>query len=178
MDLQVVIRRFLEGVGLPQFPFLTEEELEGLFGVEVMELMRRLDAYSREHRLCLECGGMCCQDIGCEVYLREFGGCPIQEVRPVACRFHFCHRFGKEHKEAIIALRDTFLGCYMTLDASPGVEGSRLVRCMDAPPLAGFWPELGRVGAELVGRAWDGATGLVEVRRVLLDMVWDYRARV
>jgi hypothetical protein len=69
--------------------FLTDEEFEALFGAEISAVTRVLNETSLGK--CSACGGMCCRDIGCELYSRKFGRCPIYDIRPRECRYHFCH---------------------------------------------------------------------------------------
>ncbi len=124
-----------------QVVFVNRERVLRLFGEEVIETLEKLEAFARCERVCDECGGLCCQDIGCELYAPQFGTCPVHQIRPIVCRFHFCHRFDALDKEAVIALRDTFLGCYMALDS----WGHDNLKALDIPPLAGVIPEFARL---------------------------------
>lgn len=80
-------------------PFLTTREVESLFGEEVARALRLLDSLNARKSVCSNCGGKCCHQLRCEVYASEFGRCPIFSLRPVLCRFNFCHLFGKENSD-------------------------------------------------------------------------------
>ena len=69
---------------------LTDEEFEVLFGAEIAGLIRTLSALSKQK--CLECRGKCCQEVGCKLYSDKFTSCPIYEIRPSVCRYHFCQQ--------------------------------------------------------------------------------------
>ena len=105
--------------GLSEMPFVTDAQVEDLFGRAVSQALSFLDRISAEQGICSSCRGKCCQEIKCELYLEDFQGCPIYDRRPLICRFHYCHRFGKEHKSLIIELRDL---CLKAFDKLP--EGS------------------------------------------------------
>lgn len=87
-----------------KLPFLTDAEMERLFGAEVAALMRRLDQHNQDSAVCSDCHGRCCREMHCEIYAKEFGRCPIHVYRPVLCRMNFCHLFGQENREAATAL--------------------------------------------------------------------------
>lgn len=70
--------------------FLTDEEFEALFGAEIAGLIRDIDELSKQK--CLECRGKCCQEVGCRVYSDKFASCPVYEIRPSVCRYHFCRQ--------------------------------------------------------------------------------------
>jgi hypothetical protein len=69
--------------------FLTEEEFEELFGKEISRIARVLSEIAKDK--CSLCRGKCCREIGCGLYSEKFSSCPIYEIRPRECRFHFCH---------------------------------------------------------------------------------------
>ena len=56
-----------------QMLFVTDEELGRLFGEELIAAVTRLQQYDHQESECLKCGGSCCLDIGCELYLPQFG---------------------------------------------------------------------------------------------------------
>jgi len=147
MDKAGAITRFLERVDrFPQVLLVTDEEIVELFGTHVAAVLSKLERHGEETRSCTECGGDCCRDIGCELYAPEFGQCPIHDVRPIVCRFHFCHRFDSARKELIVGLRDIFLGCFRAVD----MWDSPNLRSMDVPPLAEFCPDLVNVAVPIV----------------------------
>ena len=102
--------------GLSELPFITDAQIRECFGQEVSQALSFLDRFSAEQGICSSCGGRCCREIKCELYLEDFQGCPIYDQRPLICRFHYCHRFGKEHRSLIIELRDL---CFDALDRLP-----------------------------------------------------------
>ncbi len=70
--------------------FLTDKEFEALFSAEVVAIIRILNEVGRQK--CSECKGKCCQEVGCRLYSANFSSCPIYEIRPRECRYHFCHQ--------------------------------------------------------------------------------------
>ncbi len=78
----------------PSEVFPTDEEFERLLGTEIAGLIRALNEASKQK--CPECGGICCREAGCLLYSPAFHGCPIYEIRPRECRYHFCHRILSE----------------------------------------------------------------------------------
>jgi len=70
--------------------FLTESEFEEIFGKEISRVLQVLSKNATH--ICSLCKGDCCREIGCRLYSEKFSSCPISEIRPRECRFHFCHR--------------------------------------------------------------------------------------
>ena len=139
MDKARAISHFLWHVDrYPQILLVTDDEVGELFGREVPAALAELERFNQAERLCADCGGVCCRDIGCELYVAQLGQCPIHDCRPLVCRFHFCHRFDALDRYLIIDLRDVFLGC---LTATDFWVNARL-RSLDIPPIAGVSPEL------------------------------------
>ena len=69
--------------------FLTDSDFESIFGEEVTRIIRTIGYLSGEK--CSTCGGKCCREIGCGFFSEKFSFCPIYEIRPRECRYHFCH---------------------------------------------------------------------------------------
>jgi len=69
--------------------FLTDSDFEIIFGGEIASVVRTLGEFGNER--CFSCGGRCCLEIGCVFYSEKFNFCPIYEIRPRECRYHFCH---------------------------------------------------------------------------------------
>lgn len=69
--------------------FITDSDFESIFGEEVTRIVRNIGYASGER--CLACGGKCCREIGCGLFSEKFSLCPIYEIRPRECRYHFCH---------------------------------------------------------------------------------------
>jgi hypothetical protein len=138
MDKGKAIDRFLGRVDqFSQIALITSQEVEHLFGVEVTRALAELEHFMTENRICADCGGVCCRDIGCELYASQFGRCPIHEYRPIACRMHFCHRLDDPYRSIIIELRDVFAGCYRAID----FWDSPNLRSLDSPPFAEVCPQ-------------------------------------
>ena len=116
---------------------VTSDEMKDLFGEDVVASIAELDAFGREAGVCASCGGSCCADIGCELYVPEFGQCPIYEYRPLLCRFHFCHRFDAHGRDLVIRLRDFFLRCYTAISCG----GSTMAESWNIPPLKEVCPD-------------------------------------
>jgi len=139
VDETRAIATFMGAVGrFAQVALLTDGEVCDLFGKETVAALVAFDRYSEESDLCASCGGVCCREIGCEVYSPLFEECPIHATRPLLCRFHFCHRFDAVDKTLVIALRDIFLACYTAHQISSGT----IAEAMSIPPLETACPVL------------------------------------
>jgi hypothetical protein len=139
LDEAGAIARFMDAVGrFAQVALLTDGEVRDLFGAEVAAALAAFDRYSEENGLCASCAGVCCREIGCEVYSPLFEECPIHATRPLLCRFHFCHRFDAVDKTMVIALRDVFMACYTADQISRGT----IAESMSVPPLETTCPAL------------------------------------
>jgi len=144
MDSGYAIDSFLRQVDrFSQVVFVDRDRIHRLFGEEVVETLEKLETFANRKQICNDCGGLCCRDVGCELYAPQFTTCPVHQIRPIVCRFHFCHRFDVLDKPAVIELRDIFLGCYMALDN----WGHDNLRALDIPPLAGIIPEFAHLVA-------------------------------
>jgi len=172
MDKGKAISQFLERVDTyGQIILVTEKEVADLFGEELMMVLGQLESYAHENQLCADCGGQCCDDIGCELFATQFARCPIYFLRPIACRLHFCHKFDSEHKATIIELRDVFFGCYKAVDfsASPNIAS------LDTPPFTSHSSELIARVIPLVAAVRHGNSAPDEVVRLLMKEVDRYR---
>lgn len=139
VDETRAVAAFLGAVGrFAQVALLTDAEVEELFGHETAAALAVFDRYSKESGLCASCGGICCSEIGCEVYSPRFGECPIYATRPLLCRFHFCHRFDGMDKGMVVVLRDVFLTCY----TASQICGRTVAQAMSVPPLEAACPVL------------------------------------
>ena len=139
LDETRAIATFMEAVGrFAQVALLTDGEVRELFGEETAAALVAFDRFSDENGICASCGGVCCSEIGCEVYSPLFEECPIHATRPLLCRFHFCHCFDAVDKTSVIALRDIFLACYTADQISSGT----IAKSMSVPPLEAACPAL------------------------------------
>lgn len=173
MDKGKAISGFLERVDrFPQMVLVTDEEVKELFGEGVAAALAKLEHYQRDEELCAGCGGTCCGDIGCELYASQFSVCPIYDFRPLACRFHFCHRFDALDKSLIIQLRDVFLGCFMAVDFSDSAN----LRSLDCPPLAGVCPELVAALSPWVEMVRDGSLAPERAAEAMCRQAEKYRS--
>lgn len=73
---------------------MTDGEFEQLFGKELSRVTRVLGEIAKNK--CSVCKGKCCREIGCGLYSEKFSYCPIYEMRPRECRFHFCQEILSE----------------------------------------------------------------------------------
>jgi hypothetical protein len=139
VDETKAIASFLGAVGrFAQVALLTDEEVRDLFGADIAAALAAFNRYSEENGLCASCSGVCCKEIGCEVYSPLFEECPIYATRPLLCRFHFCHQFDALDKTLVIALRDIYLACYTADQISRGT----VAKSMSIPPLKTACPVL------------------------------------
>lgn len=69
--------------------FLTDQQFEALFGSEIAQITRILNRVATDK--CSTCKGDCCRQIECRLYSEKLSGCPIYEIRPRECRYHFCN---------------------------------------------------------------------------------------
>ena len=160
--------------GLSGLPFVTDAQVAELFGERVSQALSFLDRLSAEQGICSSCGGKCCQEIECELYLGDFQGCPVYDRRPLICRFHYCHRFGKEHKSLILELRDLCLdaldGLPIDSPASRGLElNLDLYGACRRPE--GSLPELILEMRKVVETTRQKMLGLLEARSMLQRMI-------
>jgi hypothetical protein len=162
-----VVRRFA------QVALLTDEEVRELFGADAAAALAAFDRHSEENGLCASCGGVCCSEIGCEVYSPRFEECPIHATRPLLCRFHFCHRFDTVDKTLVIALRDIFLACYTADQISSGT----IAKSMSVPPLETACPSLVANVGPLVEAVRDGRVTPQEGAGLIRKEVERYRSR-
>lgn len=138
MDIERAVESFLRHAGeLPDLSLVTDAEFRKLYGEEVVTVVAELENRDREEELCLRCVGECCRDIGCELYAPQFSQCPIHDLRPVACRLHFCHRFDDAGRSLSLALRDVFLGSLTAAEARIG----EALTALDCLPLSRCLPE-------------------------------------
>jgi len=153
MDKKKAIEAFLDGVDrLSHLPLVTDAEMDMLFGDEVAAALAWLDRFNQQERVCLECQGQCCRACRCEVYSARFRGCPIQGLRPMLCRMHFCDRFRPAGSELVDELGDIFFAGVLAAD----LAGNPRVRLFECPPLVGGAPGLVATVSPLVEGVREG----------------------
>jgi hypothetical protein len=173
VDETRAIATFMEAVGrLAQVALFTDGEVRELFGEETVAALVAFDRFSGENGICASCGGVCCSEIGCEVYSSLFEECPIHATRPLLCRFHFCHRFDAVGKTLVIALRDIFLACY-TADQ---VSGGTIAESMSVPPLQAACPALVANTQPLVDAVGEGKLNPEDGAELIRKEVDRYRS--
>jgi hypothetical protein len=139
VDQEKAINRFVEHVeDLPNLPLVTDLEMKELYGEEVATALEKMNRLIWEKQLCLQCDSICCQEYGCEFYAPQFGQCPIFDLRPIVCRFHFCEKFQVVGGSTIKELSEIFL---YSIHAA-GRCGSTRGRFFDPPPLGKVAPQL------------------------------------
>jgi hypothetical protein len=172
MDKGKAINRFLDRVDqFPQIVLVTYKEIGDLFGEEVTTALTEMEHSSKENRICSDCGGVCCSDIGCELYAAQFGGCPIYAYRPIACRLHFCHRFDALYRSLIIELRDVFVGCFRAVDFSDSLN----LRSLDSPPLKEACPEFVAAVGSYVNAVREGKLSADQATQTIHREAENYR---
>ena len=86
--------------------FLTDDEFEELFGPVISRIVKVLNGTAAA--VCPPCNGYCCKNIHCGLYSEKFTACPIYEIRPRECRYHFCNDvftlapLSKEEKDMMV----------------------------------------------------------------------------
>ena len=154
MDCARAIGTFLDRAEhLTRLPLIRDGEMEGLFGAEVSAELARLDVLGAREGLCRSCAGSCCLVCRCELYAPEFGRCPVHEIRPVACRLHYCRRFHVPDALAVVTLGDIFFDSLAAADRA----GSAMVRLFDSPPLGSAAPGLVAAAVPLVASVKEGS---------------------
>jgi hypothetical protein len=94
LDRDTAISSFVEHMDrLSRLPFVTEQEIKELYGEEVAVALGELEGINQEEKICQQCDNNCCREHGCEFYAPQFSRCPIHDLRPAICRFHFCENF-------------------------------------------------------------------------------------
>jgi hypothetical protein len=69
--------------------FLTDGDFAQLFGGTIAGLVRVMNEAAKF--VCPACNGYCCKNIRCLLYSEKFSSCPIFDIRPRECRYHFCN---------------------------------------------------------------------------------------
>ncbi len=173
MDKQRVIRRYLENVPkLTRLPFITDGEMEQLFGEEVISTLEQISRYDEETHLCRDCQKRCCPVAQCELYDTHFASCPIYSLRPVVCRLHFCHLFQKDCAQMVTELSDIFFESLLAGEAA-GISPTRLFDC---PPIVRCAPEFVAVTAPTMQALKDGNIVSGEAVQIIIAEAQKHRA--
>lgn len=164
---------------LPHLPFVTDRELKDKLELQIVQALQLLDSLNQAQMICSQCGGKCCRDMGCELFISEIGCCPIADFRPLLCRFQFCEKFGSEHETLIKWLRDLFVSA-----TSHGEAGSREARALELSLLLlracrgpeDHCPQLIENMLQITALARSGAISWQEARGQLIKEVEVYRS--
>jgi hypothetical protein len=124
--------------GLSCLPFITDEEITGLFGEEVAAALQELGSFNRKENFCRDCPNRCCRLVNCEFYSPELTQCPVQPYRPPLCRMHFCDRFAGQYPQLVKDLGDIFLDGLQAV----GHLDSQTADLFDSPALGPLVPAL------------------------------------
>ena len=174
MNRAKVISSFLEHLErLSRLPLITDRETAKLFGEEVVVALMELDRLNQDGEVCLHCESRCCQAIACEFYAPQFSHCPIYDLRPVVCRFHFCHRFEANTRGGSLAreLGDIFLDGLLAADH----DGSARVRLFDCPPLGRAAPDLVAAATPWVNAVREGSLNPEQAEKQIYQVAEKYR---
>jgi hypothetical protein len=153
LDRDVAIVSFVEHVDhLERLPFITDHEIKLLYGEEVALALGELERINQEERICQQCDSNCCQEHGCEFFAPQFSRCPIHDLRPAICRFHFCEKFQIAAGSIVKGLSEIFL--YSLSAAS--VNGSGSVKFFNPPPFIEVSPELIKIIRLLINKVQSG----------------------
>jgi len=175
MDCARAVTRFLEQVNrLARLPFITDAEMDDLFGEEVAAALSTLHHYGQEEGVCLHCESRCCLACRCEVYAPELGCCPVQELRPVLCRFHFCDRFRAAGSHLMDELGDLFFECLLAADR----DGNFRVRLLESPPLVHSAPDFVAAASPWVKAVREGRMLPQRAEKVIRREVQRHRTAV
>lgn len=139
MDIDKAVRNFLSLADqFGQLLLVTDNEVEELYGEEVAAALAKLERINQEKQICSGCDGFCCWKIGCDLYDTRFKRCPVNDFRPLACRFHFCDSFYTMENELVMDLADIFYNSFLALSARDSDKASEMI----SPLLAGASPQL------------------------------------
>lgn len=139
MDIDKAVRNFLKQVDrFGQLLLVTDNEVEELYGEEVAAALAKLERINQEKQICSGCDGFCCWKIGCDLYDIKFNRCPVNDFRPLACRFHFCNSFYILENELVTELADIFYSSFLALSVWDSDKSTEMI----SPLLAGVPTEL------------------------------------
>jgi hypothetical protein len=139
LDVEKAVGLFLSQFErLSMLPFITDSEMDQLYGEEVTAGLVELARFNQEKWLCRNCPDRCCRLVDCELYSEAFSCCPIHTYRPILCRMHFCNKFALEYPFLVKDLGDIFLDGLLAAQSI----NYRRVNLLDSPPLGKLVPDL------------------------------------
>lgn len=139
LNLNKAVESFLLHAGeLTRLPFISDSEMEMLFGPEVAASLKELERYNHSEKICLQCPGKCCTLVKCELFQPGFSLCPIHHMRPPLCRMHFCRRFVTVDNSFIQEFTDIFLESLL----EGKKKGLPRINLFDCPPIGVHAPDI------------------------------------
>lgn len=140
--------------GLSYLPFITDQEIAGLFGEEIASALLELESFNRQENFCRNCLKRCCRLVKCEFYSPDLSRCPVQSYRPPLCRMHFCDRFVMQYPQLVRDLGDIFLDGLQVI----GCLDRQTADLFDSPVLSPLVPALVGSVLPLLAAAREGRT--------------------
>jgi hypothetical protein len=153
-------------------PFITDEEMEALYGEEVAGVLRESDTFNQQEHLCRNCRDSCCQLVRCEIYSPQFKQCPARSYRPPICRLHFCHSFIQRSDLPLNDLGDIFLAGWQAAEKLDRLRATLL----DCPPFRRIVPELSSVFKGLMSISGADPAREAEISRGIRSAIEQYRS--
>jgi hypothetical protein len=172
LDKPKAIEIFLERVEqLTHLPFITDDEMNTLYGEEMPAVLDKLARINDDNRFCQDCQSRCCPAVRCEFYAPQFKSCPIFELRPPICRLHYCHRFFTDHDTLLKDMSDIFFDSLIKADSLR----SNKVKFFDAPPLIHCCPELIESTRHWIESVRNGTLDVEEARSLIMQETEKFR---
>jgi hypothetical protein len=139
LDVNKAVDSFLKhNESLSCLPFISEVEMETLFGDDVNSALAELERYNQQGQICRNCDSRCCRLVDCELYTAELSRCPVHHWRPALCRLHFCNKFSRVYPLIVRDAGDIYLESLIAAER----RGIKITYLFDCPPLAKLAPEL------------------------------------
>ncbi len=171
MNKEKAIATFLERFEhLSCLPFITDSEINELFGEEVAGALAEFERYNQKEQVCSKCESRCCPVIACEFYTPQFTRCPIYDIRPPVCRLHFCHRFPLANGLLMKELGDVFLESLLIVER----HGSLKIKLFDCPPMSHIVPGLVVITTPLIDSVRNGTLTVEYAEKLINQHVEQY----
>jgi hypothetical protein len=171
LDITGAVNCFLGNFeSLSCLPFLTDAEMERLYGPEFAAALAELDLYNRQEKLCQKCTNRCCCLVKCEFYSPELSCCPVQSFRPALCRMHFCNQFAAAFGPLVKEIGDVFLE---SLLAAGKINGQK-ADLFDSPALGPLVPALVASISALLNAVKEGRLEEASARELIQTEIESY----
>jgi hypothetical protein len=172
LDIERAVRSFLQNYeSLSRLPLISDSEMSRLFGEEVASALTELELFNRQGQFCLRCRGSCCRLVSCELYTPGLTRCPVQDLRPVLCRMHFCRQFSGVYPLLVKETGDIFLDSLIAAEK----KGFKEVFLFDCPPLAKPAPGLVKSISRCIDDLREGRTDEAAALRDIEAEIEGYR---